>query len=104
MKNDYSGLLRILVDKALSGHPEDIDFIMQYLNSDAKFSTTRYVDFALSLVENNECIARIENYLFYGSQIQRNYACLFLNRIGEWLPVKKAFELGLIDEIQAYSR
>jgi hypothetical protein len=39
-----------------------------------------------------------------GTLIQRNYASLFLNRLGEWEPVKKAYELGLIDEVQAYSR
>ena len=43
-------------------------------------------------------------YLFNGTQIQRNYACLFLNRLGEREPVKEAFEQGLIDEIQAFSR
>ncbi|MBN1182421.1 MAG: hypothetical protein JXB49_09055 [Bacteroidales bacterium] len=32
-----------------------------------------------------------------------NFTSLYLNRLGEWEPVKEAFNQGLIDEIQAYS-
>lgn len=67
-------------------------------------STTRIVDYALSLVENDAGIARIEFYLFNGTQIQRNYCSLFFNRRGDWPVVKQAYEQGLIDEIQAYAR
>lgn len=65
---------------------------------------TRYVDFAISLVENKSGIKRLEYYLFNGTQIQRNYASLFFNRRGDWEIVKKAYEKGLIDEIQAFAR
>jgi hypothetical protein len=65
---------------------------------------TRYVDFSLGLVTNEMGIARIKHYLFNGSKIQRNYSSLFFNRRGDWEIVKKAFQLGLIDEIQAFAR
>lgn len=94
----------MLIDKAKIGRSIDVDYIMNNLTVESSFAMTRYIDFALSLVENIEGIKRIEYYLFNGTLIQRNYACLFLNRLGEWEPVKKAYELGLIDEIQAYSR
>lgn len=64
---------------------------------------TRYVDFALSLVKPNSIgYDRIKYCLFNGSLIQRNYASLYLNRLGEWKPLKEAYEQGLIDEIQAF--
>ncbi len=104
MKYRYTGLLKELTDKAKNGNPADVDYIMQKLTLDATLPTTRYVDFALSLVNKPEGAERIKYYLFNGTLIQRNYASLYLNRLGEWKPVKQAYEQGLIDEIQAYSR
>jgi hypothetical protein len=100
----YSGLLGILTGRAEAGNMDDIDFIMSYLNPCANFATTRYVDFALSLVTNEEGLQRIKYYLFSGNQIQRNYATLFLNRIGEYEIVAAAYKIGLIDNFQAFSR
>ena len=103
-KNKFSGQLYELIIKAENGDPNDIDFIMQNLNSESTFAMTRYIDFSLGLVTNEMGIVRIEHYLFNGSQIQRNYSSLFFNRRGDWEIVKKAFQLGLIDEIQAFAR
>ena len=100
----FSGQLYDLIIKAEKGFPDDIDFIMQNLNSESTFAMTRYVDFSLGLVTNEMGIERIEYYLFNGSQIQRNYASLFFNRRGDWEIVKKAFLSGLIDETQAFAR
>lgn len=100
----FSGQLYELIIKAENGDPNDIDFIMHNLTSESTFSVTRYVDFVLGLVTNEAGISRIEHYLFEGNQIQRNYASLFFNRRGDWEIVKKAFQLGLIDEIQAFAR
>lgn len=104
MKFEFTGKLKVLIDRAVNGSPTDVDFIMENLSVDSTLAMTRFVDFALSLVVSTEGIERIKHYLFHGTLIQRNYASLFLNRMGEWKPVKQAFELGLIDEIQAYSR
>jgi len=104
IKNKFSGQLYDLIIKAENGDPNDVDFIMQNLNSESTFAMTRYIDFSLGLVTNEMGIARIEHYLFNGSQIQRNYSSLFFNRRGDWEIVKKAFQLGLIDEIQAFAR
>ena len=103
-ENKFSGQLYDLIIKAENGDSMDVDFIMQNLNSESAFAMTRYVDFSLGLVTNEMGITRIEHYLFNGSQIQRNYASLFFNRRGDWEIVKKAFHLGLIDEIQAFAR
>ena len=65
---------------------------------------TRYVDFALSVVENEKGIKRIEYYLFNGTLIQRNYASLFFNRRGDYHLIEKANKLGLIDDLQAFVR
>jgi len=102
--NIFDGLLGELMSKGFSGKPEDVDYIMTFLSSDSDFATTRFVDFALSLISTADGIDRIEYYLFNGSQIQRNYSCLYLNRNTIFAPVLKAFKMGLIDEIQTYSR
>jgi len=104
MKFQFSGELQEFINKAQIGREEDIDFIMNCLTNESSLATTRYVDFALSLVENPIGFERIKCYLFYGTLIQRNYASLYLNRLGVWEPVKEAYEKGLIDEIQAYAR
>jgi len=103
-KYKFSGQLYDLISRAENGDPDDIDFIMQNLNSESTFAMTRYVDFSLGLVSGDEGVARIEHYLFNGSQIQRNYASLFFNRRGDWEIVRKAFHQGLIDETQAFAR
>lgn len=103
-RSHFSGKVRELVDRAHSGNIEDIDYILNHLTSDVTLSVTKFVDYALSLVVSDVGVARIEYYLFNGTQIQRNYCSLFFNRRGDWPIVKKAYERGLIDEIQAYAR
>jgi hypothetical protein len=100
----FSGIVKDLVDSATRGNKEDIDYILGHLTHDVAFSTTRFVDYALSLVESDAGIERIAYYLFNGTQIQRNYCSLFFNRRGDWPIVKQAYERGLIDAIQAYAR
>ncbi len=104
IKHNFTGQLKVLIERAICGSPEDIDFIMSKLTCKPTLATTRYVDFALSLVEEENGIKQIQYYLFNGSLIQRNYASLYLNRLGEWEIVKQAYEQGLIDEVQAYAR
>jgi hypothetical protein len=101
---EFTGKLKELINKAKNGCSDDIDFIMDHLTTESTLAMTRFVDFALSQVKTTEGINRIAYYLFNGTLIQRNYAALFLNRLGEWKTVKKAYEQGLIDEIQAYAR
>lgn len=103
-RSHFSGKVRELVDRANSGNIEDVDYILNHLTSDVTLSVTKFVDYALSLVVSDVGVARIEYYLFNGTQIQRNYCSLFFNRRGDWPIVKKAYERGLIDEIQAYAR
>ena len=103
-KYKFTGLLRLLTDKAKNGSAADIDFIMNHLTHESNFAMTRYVDFAISLVTTTEGFERLKHYLFCGTLIQRNYASLYFNRLGEWEHVKEAFEQGLIDDIQAFAR
>ncbi len=98
------GIIFRLTGFAKNGHPEDIDYLMSLLNSETTFAMTRFVDYALSLVENEAGLKRLEFYLFNGTQIQRNYSGMCLNRRGEWKIVKKAWKMGLIDERQFYAR
>jgi hypothetical protein len=86
------------------GFGDDIDRVLAVLNEKADLPTTKVVDFYLGTVTNLEGIDRIEYYLFNGTQMQRNYCTLYFSRNNAWQIVNKAFNLGLIDYIQAYSR
>ncbi len=106
MKTSYqfNGKLKDLIDHAITGTELDVDYIFNHLTINSSLATTRYVDFALSLVKNPSGFKRIKDYLFHGTLIQRNYASLYLNRLGDWQTVKEAYTKGLIDEIQAFAR
>ena len=103
-RHKFTGILQELIERAEAGEVIDVDFIMSHLNANTTFEVTRYVDFALSLVDNQQGISRIEYYLFNGSLIQRNYSSLFFNRRYDYDIVLKAFSQGLIDETQAFAR
>ncbi len=93
-----------MIDKAQVGTPADVDYLMTRISGGTTLAMTKYIDFALGLVTNPEGFERIRYYLFNGTQMQRNYASLYFNRLGEWELVKEAYNKGLIDEIQAYAR
>lgn len=100
----FTGKLNELIQKAEQGNELDVDYIMTYLTKESSLAMTRYVDYALGLVENPKGIKRIEHYLFNGTLIQRNYSSLFFNRRLDFDIVKRAFKEGRIDEIQAFAR
>ena len=100
---NYTNLFESIKQKTLRGTSCDIDSIMEILNG-ADLPITRAVDFYLGYVSNNIGIERLEYYLFSGTQIQRNYCCLFFARRNEWELINKAYNEGRIDKIQAYSR
>jgi hypothetical protein len=62
------------------------------------------VDYYLGTMKKVEGMKRIEHYLFNGSQIQRNYSTLYFARNDDWKLVDKAYRMGLIDYVQAYSK
>ena len=100
----FSAKAQAMMNRASRGTAEDVDYILGHLTPDVTLSVTKLVDYALGLVESDAGIARAEYYLFNGTQIQRNYCALFFNRRDDWPIVKRAYEQGLIDEIQAYAR
>lgn len=105
MKNyRFTGKLKELIEKAEHGCASDVDFIMNHLTVESSLAMTRYIDYALSLVENPNGIKRLEYYLFRGTQIQRNYSSLFFNRRLDYDIVQRAFKKGRIDAIQAFAR
>jgi hypothetical protein len=103
-REKFSGKLQEFIIRAESGNADDVNYIMGHLTGDSTFAMTRYVDYALSWVENEKGVSQIEYYLFNGTLIQRNYSCLFFNRRGDFDVVNRAFNQGLIDEIQTFSR
>ncbi|MDV7137969.1 hypothetical protein R3X28_03730 [Maribacter sp. TH_r10] len=102
--NKYTGKLGELTERGKNGTVEDVDYIMSHLTTESNLVMTRFVDFALSLVEKPEGILRLEHYLFNGTLIQRNYSSLFFNRRLDYEIVMRAYKKGAIDEIQAFAR
>lgn len=100
----FTGKLAELITRAENGSDSDVDYIMNHLTKNSSLAMTRYVDYALSKVENSKGILRLEYYLFYGTLIQRNYSSLFFNRRQDYDIVKRAYKEGRIDEIQAFAR
>jgi hypothetical protein len=86
------------------GRIQDIDTVVALLDQDLDIPTTKAIDFYLGQVATPGGVRRLEYYLFNGSQIQRNYCTLFFARRNDWRLVNKAYDMGLIDWIQAYSR
>lgn len=86
------------------GTRTSIGEIMRHLNPNMTIVESKFIDFALGHVEGAVGVKVMEHYLFYGTQIQRNYCALYFGRCGEYLLVRKAYDLGLIDEKQAFSR
>lgn len=97
-------MLQNYIDLAKEGTSESIGRIMADLTMETPIVETKFIDFALSFVSSEEGLAVMEEYLFKGSQIQRNYATLFFARLGEYLLIRKAYDMGLIDLRQAFSR
>lgn len=97
-------LLQFYIRLAKTGTRDSVDEIMRHLNKSISIGESKFIDYALGLVETVAGIASMEHYLFHGTQMQRNYCALYFGRLGEYSIVRKAFELGLVDEKQAFSR
>ena len=97
-------LLQHWIRLAKEGTRASIDEIMSRLDPDIPIAESKFIDFALSNVESEEGVQVMEHYLFHGTQIQRNYCALYFGRLGEYPLLRKAYEEGLIDAVQAFSR
>ena len=87
-----------------SGKQEDVDRLMKALADEDTLATSKLVDFALGLVDTRQGLARLRYFLFYGLQVQRNYAALYFKRKGFVDLLDEAVSLGKIDREQAYSK
>jgi len=92
------------VTKANEGCVESVRSIMDKLDSEMTLEESRQLDYALSKITFPNSVEVIKEYLFNGSQIQRNYAALYFGRIHEYFILREAYDRGLIDEKQAFSR
>jgi hypothetical protein len=97
-------LLQYYIILAKKGTKDSISKIMQNLNENMTIAESKFIDFALSHIDNDEGNKVMEYYLFHGTQIQRNYCTLYFGRLGEYLIIREAYDKGLIDAKQAFSR
>lgn len=96
--------LKKYIELAKQGTKVSIDTIMKDLNKSTTLAQTKFIDFALSHVDSNEGLEVMKNYLFSGTQMQRNYCALYFGRLGEYIIIREAYDKGLIDAKQAFSR
>ncbi len=96
--------LQYYIDLAKEGTQASIGEIMKHLNKRISLAETKFIDFALGQVDTDEGVKTMEYYLFHGTQIQRNYCALYFGRRDEYLLIRKAYDAGLIDAKQAFSR
>lgn len=101
---EYREKFEEIKEKCLKGEADDILSVLSLLNDEVDLPTTRAIDFYLGQVNNSAGIRVLEKFLFEGTQVQRNYCTLFFARRDEWNLVNKAYHLGLIDALQAYSK
>ncbi len=97
-------LLQYYIDLAKKGTDLSIGEIMGHLNENMTLWESKFIDFALGHIDNAEGVKIMERYLFLGTQIQRNYCALYFGRRGEYPLIRKAYDQGLIDAKQAFSR
>lgn len=97
-------LLEFFISLAKESTRESIGEIMKHLNKSMTLAESKFIDFALGHIDNDEGVGIMTYYLFHGTQILRNYCALYFCRRGEYLIIRKAYDEGLIDAKQAFSR
>lgn len=97
-------LLQKYTELAREGTRASIDEIMTHLNMGMSIAESKIIDYALGLVDSEDGMKVMEDYLFRGTQIQRNYCTLYFIRREEYRLVRQAYDLGLIDYLQAFTR
>ena len=101
--NNKKGL-RHYVSLADEGTKEAVNTIMKDLNRKMTLAQSKFIDYALGLIDTQEGRAQMTYYLFNGTQVQRNYCALYFGRLDEYDIIRRAYDKGLIDARQAFSR
>lgn len=96
--------LQRYITLAKLGTKESVNEIMKELNKSTTLAQTKFIDYALGLVKSCEGTDRLKHFLFYGTKMQRNYCALYFGRLDEYSLVRQAYEKGLVDAKQAFSR
>lgn len=97
-------ILQTYINLAKCGTAASVAEIMRHLNPQMTLVESKFIDYALSHVESEQGVSAMEHTLFSGTQIQRNYCALFFSRRGDYDIVRKAYDHGLVDAKQAFSR
>ncbi|HPH97918.1 MAG TPA: hypothetical protein PKW33_17100 [Anaerolineaceae bacterium] len=92
------------VQSGRQGRTDDVIFLMNALEMQDDLATSRWVDFALSLVRGQEGVGQTLHFLFHGSLRQRNVAALYFKRRGWFDELEEALQQGLVDAVQGYAQ
>lgn len=96
--------LPYFINLAKEGSKASISTIMGHLNKSMTLAESKFIDFALGHIDREDGVKIMAHYLLHGTQIQRNYCTLYFGRRGDYLIIRKAYDQGLIDAKQAFSR
>lgn len=96
--------LQYYIGLAAAGDKVSVHEIMKHLNKRMTIAESKFIDFALSYIDRDEGTEIMKHYLFHGTQVQRNYCALYFSRLGEYPLVREAYDKGLVDAKQAFSR
>ena len=97
-------MLEYYVALAKQGTKDAVHTIMKKINKNMTIGESKIIDFALGHIDTPEGVDAMKHFLFSGTQIQRNYCALYFGRKEEYMLICKAYEQGLIDARQAFSR
>ena len=64
------GILDNLTHKVKVGRADDVDYVIYHLTNKPSIVLTRFVDYALGLVENPVGVNRIKHHLFNGTKFK----------------------------------
>lgn len=93
-----------ILEQGKRGEAADVREIMNMLDPDRDMRIIKIADTALTMVRNPEGVAELERFLFSGTGMQRNYCVNYFRRREMRTPILRAWEAGLIDSVQAFSR
>ena len=96
--------LQYYMELAKEGTRASVEKLLSHLNPELTIAESKFIDYAMGLVVSEAGETVIKEYLFKGTQIQRNYCTLYFGRRGEYLIVRQAYDAGLVDAKQAFSR
>lgn len=100
----YNGNDNLSESYVINVSVESVDAIMFSIKNADTVSECKSLEYKLSRLNSEKEKERVKYYLFNGNKRQCNYAANYFKRKGYHSLLKKAYDEGKIDKIQAFSK